>query len=199
MSEYWKKIALISPKGVGMGSDRENIKTKDIYGELHNIDSLKELMSCPNSPLLTIASLAEKYFAEIYYIDEEIDDINKYENVFFDVVAMSFMTQQASRAFVLAEHFKKKGSYIIAGGMHPSNSPAETLLYFNSVFIGECETTWHVFMKDLKLNKQKRIYKNTDTIHMDMVPMPRYDLLDMSKYQTIPIQISRGCPHDCDF
>jgi len=46
-------IALISPKGVGMGSNEENKKTERLYRGLSNIESLKELMACPNSPLLT--------------------------------------------------------------------------------------------------------------------------------------------------
>ena len=85
-------IALISPKGVGMG--KESWKTERLYRSLANIDSLKELMSCPNSPLLTIAALAEPYFDEIQYIDEEIETIDFTRH--YDIVGMSFMTPAAS-------------------------------------------------------------------------------------------------------
>ncbi|SCY70400.1 B12-binding domain-containing radical SAM protein [Alkaliphilus peptidifermentans] len=191
------RLALISPKGVAMGTNEENIQTREIYNHLNNIDSLKELMSCPNSPLLTIAALAENFFDEVLYIDEEIEAIDWDE--FYDVVAMSFMTQQASRAFELANKFREKGSYLVCGGMHPTNSPEESMKYFDSVFIGEGEITWFEFMRDFKNNSPQRIYKNKVEIDMDTVPIPRFDLLKMDRYKTIPIQISRGCPHNCEF
>ena len=29
--------------------------------------------------------------------------------------------------------------------------------------------------------------------------MPRYDLLDFARYNRLPVQTSRGCPHRCEF
>lgn len=188
-------IALISPKGVGMG--KESWKTERLYRSLENIDSLRELMSCPNSPLLTIAALAEPYFNEILYIDEEIEQIDFTRH--YDVVGMSFMTQQASRAYELADRFRKNGAYTICGGMHPTNLPGQTLSHFDTVFVGEGEFTWHRFMSDFIMGCPQRVYKNDRTIDMTKVPMPRYDLLKMESYRTIPVQISRGCPHNCAF
>ena len=191
------KLTLISPKGVGMGTNEENRWTQALYDSLAGIDSLRELMSCANAPLLTVASILEPFFDSIEYIDEEIESIDW--NAHYDMVAMSFMTQQASRAFVLAERFREKGVYRIAGGMHPTNSPEETLRYFDTVFIGEGEVTLPQFMQDYLAQKPARIYKNTAEIHMDAVPLPRYDLLKMDQYKTVPVQISRGCPHNCEF
>jgi len=191
------KLTLISPKGVGLGTNDENRWTEALYDSLNGIDSLRELMSCANSPLLAVAAILEDFFDEMVYIDEEIEDIDWTQH--FDMVAMSFMTQQASRAFVLAEKLKEKGVYLIAGGMHPTNSPEETIKYFDTVFIGEGEITLPQFMRDYLQKKPLRIYENKHEINMDEVPMPRYDLLKMDKYRTIPLQISRGCPHNCEF
>lgn len=191
------KLALISPKGVGMGTDDENDWTGELYGSLNGIGSLAELMSCANSPLLTIAAILDGYFNEVVYIDEEIEDIDWDTN--YDVVAMSFMTQQATRAFYLAEKFKEKGCYLIAGGMHPTNSTEETLNFFDTVFVGESEVTLPQFMEDYIARKPQRVYLNSHEVNMNCVPIPRYDLLKIDKYKTIPVQISRGCPHDCEF
>lgn len=191
------RLGLISPKGVRMGSEENQKRTRNIYSKMVGMDTLEELMSCPNSPLLTIAAIVEEYFTEIKYIDEEIEEVNFEEE--FDIVAMSFMTQQASRAFELAKKFKEKGVYTCAGGMHPTNSPEETNEYFDTVFIGEGEITWIQFIEDYIAKKPKKIYTNTEEIDMSTVPIPRYDLLRIDQYQTIPIQISRGCPHNCEF
>lgn len=191
------KLALISPKGVGMGNKSENRRTEQIYQQLRNIDSLRELMSCPNAPLLTVAAIASPYFDEIVYIDEEIETIDFSKK--YDIVGMSFMTQQASRAYELAKKYKELGSYTVCGGMHPTNLSGQTSEYFDTVFIGEGEYTWPEFIRDYQNGRPKKIYKNTKEIDMTTVAMPRYDLLDMEKYRTIPVQISRGCPHNCAF
>ncbi|MFZ5351480.1 MAG: B12-binding domain-containing radical SAM protein [Bacillota bacterium] len=191
------RLALISPKGVAMGTADENNRVYELYGKLNGIESLKELMNCPNAPLLTVAAFAQDFFDDIVFIDEEIEAIDF--NIHFDMVAMSFMTQQASRAFELAMAFKEKGSYLICGGMHATNSADEVLSYFDTVFIGEGEKTWYEFMEDFKNGCPKRIYENTYEIDMDTVPAPRYDLLKINAYKTIPIQVSRGCPHNCEF
>lgn len=190
------RLALISPKGVGMGSSEENRRTRNIYAGLSGIDSLEELMSCPNSPLLTIAALATPYFEQIVYIDEEIEKI---DTIKYDMVGMSFMTQQATRAYELGDWFRKMGVYTICGGMHPTNLPEQTLEHFDTVFVGEGEDTWDDFMEDYREGRPKRIYRNKREIDMEKVAMPRYDLLKMECYRTIPVQISRGCPHNCAF
>ncbi|OYP10938.1 hypothetical protein CG709_09070, partial [Lachnotalea glycerini] len=191
------KLGLISPKGVCMGSDDNQRRTKQIYSKLVGMETLEELMSCPNSPLLTIAAIVQDYFTEIKFIDEEVETIDFNES--YDLVAMSFMTQQASRAFELAKKYKEMGVYTCAGGMHPTNSPDETIKYFDTVFIGEGEVTWIEFMEDFKRQSPKKIYQNVDEIDMEKVPVPRFDLLKLDAYKTIPIQISRGCPHNCEF
>lgn len=191
------RIALISPKGIKMGDEKKQQRTYLLYQKLNNIESLKELMSCPNAPLLTIAAMATPYFDEVIYIDEEVEEIDF--SVPYDAVGMSFMTQQATRAYELGDIFRSKGIYTFAGGMHATNLPSETLKHFDTVFIGECEDTWENFIEDFKNKKSKPIYKNREVIDMDTVAMPRFDLLNMDKYRTIPIQISRGCPHNCTF
>lgn len=191
------RLALISPKGVGLGDDGYNKRTSALYGGLYNIESLKELMSCPNAPLLTIAAMAAPYFDEIEYIDEEVQTLNLAKE--YDIVGMSFMTQQATRAYELADHYRGAGVYTICGGMHPTNLPEQTLEHFDTVFVGECETTWHEFLKDYRRHAPARVYANRDVIDLQGVSMPEYSLLDMSKYRSIPVQISRGCPHNCAF
>lgn len=190
-------IALISPRGAGMGQPSQMDKTRRIYSALQNIDSLRELMSCPNSPLLTVAALATPYFERVEYVDEEIETVDFGRH--YDMVGMSFMTQQASRAYELADRFRSMGVYTVCGGMHPTNLPDQTLEHFDTVFLGEGEETWGCFMEDFRLGHPRRIYRNTKRIDMESVPMPRYDLIHYDAYRTIPVQISRGCPHNCEF
>lgn len=34
---------------------------------------------------------------------------------------------------------------------------------------------------------------------MTSVPVPQFDLLDLSKYSSMSVQYSRGCPFQCEF
>src|SRR5207253_1170329 len=47
----------------------------------------------------------------------------------------------------------------------------------------------------------QRIYRNASFRDVDLarVPVPRYDLLDVDRYNRIPLQTARGCPLDCEF
>ena len=192
-----EKLVLLSPRGVGMGRSAENLRTRQLYDSLSQIDSLRELMSCPNAPLLTVAAIAAPYFDEIFYIDEETQETDL--SVVCDMVGMSFMTQQATRAYELSDFFRSRGIYTVCGGMHPTNLPEEAAKHFDTVFIGEGEKTWPKFLSDCRSGRPERFYRNTELIDLAQSPKPLYGLLDMAKYRTIPVQISRGCPHNCAF
>jgi len=191
------RIALISPRGVGMGRDEDDRKTRELYGTLSGIGTLQELMSCPNSPLLTIAAFADDYFDEVDLIDEEYQPIDFDRH--YDLVAMSFMTQQATRAYQVGDEFRRRGVPVIAGGMHPTALPDDTARHVDALFIGEAESSWPAFMVDFQRGAMKPVYRNEGVVDMTRVPAPRYDLLRIGDYRTIPVQVSRGCPHDCEF
>jgi len=94
------------------------------------------------------------------------------------------------------------------GGIHASILFEEALQHVDAVIIGEGELLWKDCLNDVKLNKLKRIYKNPDNFFIDLriSPPPSYHLLKKN-YQTkgndffnmIPIQVTRGCPHNCSF
>ena len=86
------------------------------------------------------------------------------------------------------------------GGPHASVLPQEALDHVDSVFIGEAQVTWQDFLNDFKSGRPKRVY-DADGRYADMTrtPVPRYDLLKVDNYKNIPIETTRGCPHDCEF
>lgn len=187
------KIGLISPKGLTTGDQRlEQIfkKSGNVQGY---IDSLSKAFS---SGLLIVAALTPKDI-EIKLIDENFDVIDFNEK--FDVVALSGMTQQATRAYEIADEFKKRNVKVVMGGIHATVMPKEAKKYCDSVFIGEAEDTWPNFLNDFKINKISEFYKSNKLIDLKKSPLPRYDLLKPENYKVIWMQTSRGCPHDCEF
>lgn len=187
------KIALISPAGLITGDKRLN----DIFAKYPNMRNYTEsLTRAFSSGLLVIAALTPKN-VEIKLIDENYDPIDFNER--FDLVGISAMTQQASRAYEIADRFRSQGVTVALGGIHATTMPEEAIEHCDSVFIGEAEETWPIFLKDFQDKWIARFYRSNRLVNVKKSPVPRYDLLKTDYYRVIWLQTSRGCPHDCEF
>lgn len=116
-----------------------------------------------------------------------------------DAVGIGAMTTQASRAYELADAYRKLGVAVILGGIHPSLMPDEALSHATIVCKGDAESTLPRALRDLQAGVAKEIYDwrgQSDT----PIATPRKDLLDPKDYLVFnPIQTTRGCPHGCTF
>lgn len=187
------KIALISPRGATAIDDRLRSIFQDSRDVQGYIDSLSHAFS---SGLLVVAALTPDCH-EIRVIDENYDSIDF--NEAFDLVGISAMTQQASRAYEIADAFRKRGVMVVMGGIHATVLPQEAKEHCDAVFIGEAEHTWPAFLDDLSKRTMMSFYRGEAAPDMAASPIPRYDLLNRNNYKVIWMQTSRGCPHDCEF
>lgn len=66
--------------------------------------------------------------------------------------------------------------------------------------LNEAEITFQPFLKDLANGRTpRRIYSTGDYAEMASSPVPDYHLLNMKDYAFMNLQVSRGCPYNCDF
>ncbi len=157
--------------------------------------------SLPSLSLLTIASLTPPE-VELRYIEiPHILDFNTRRLPHFDAVAISSYSAQMHEAYILADLLRSRGTNVIMGGPHVTALPDEALAHANTVVLGEAEPHWPRVMADLAAGKLQRIYggPGTSLYNLKQAPVPRFDLLDPENYNRIPVQTSRGCPHDCEF
>lgn len=135
---------------------------------------------------------------EIRLIDEAVEDADL--NLQADLIGLSAMTPTAPRAYVLADHFRRRGIPVVLGGVHPSTLPEEALQHGDSVAIGEGEGLWPRIIQDARRGNMQRIYQNSSLADLGDLPLPRWDLLPAGKY-FIPqtVQVTRGCPNACSF
>jgi radical SAM superfamily enzyme YgiQ (UPF0313 family) len=139
--------------------------------------------------------------------DDSIQSIDFDEDV--DLVGLTAMTCQAPRAYQIADEFRKRGRKVVMGGIHATSRPEEALRHVDSVVIGEAENVWEDLLRDYeRTNTLKRTYRGATYPDMRKLVLPRYDLLDMSRYiqasvhsslPTLPISATRGCPYNCDY
>jgi radical SAM superfamily enzyme YgiQ (UPF0313 family) len=181
-------------------------KTPWMKKELNQCSEFLKAWYTPSLSLLTIAALTPAKI-NISIIDENFDKINFNEK--YDIVGISAMTQEVVRAYEIADEFRKRGVYTVMGGIHVSVLPEEALGHVDTVIIGEAENLWPKFLEDYQHGEPRKIYRETEGYFIDLKnsPIPRYDLLIGKDYfmdpkhfsNSIPIQVSRGCPHNCDF
>lgn len=188
------KIGFIALKNILLG---ENFI--DLWTSEKEKNAYKRLYTCPNLGLLTVAGLVDDSF-DIKYVDENQREIDFDED--FDAVCLSPVAQQVSNAYRVAEEFKARGVIVVIGGIHATVATDEVKEHCDCVMAGEGEVFWKDFLRDLKKGELKPIYRSTTDEPADLTqtPVPRYDLLENPEYyKVISIQVTRGCPRDCEF
>jgi radical SAM superfamily enzyme YgiQ (UPF0313 family) len=134
---------------------------------------------------------------EIDLQDEHVEEIKTDDLP--DLVVIQVYITNAFRAYALADHYRKKGSYVCLGGLHVSSLPEEAMPHADTIFIGPGEDTFPAFLDDYRNRRAKRTYTNQKRTIADLPPIRR-NLIKRHLY-LVPnsIVVSRGCPYHCDF
>ena len=148
---------------------------------------------------LVLAKLAEEIgMYDVRLVDEEFQQLDLMQK--YDLIAMYTVTPNVMRAYELAGHYKKQGTYIVLGGVHTTVCPDEASKYADTILVGEAEYTWPEFLKDFQMNAAKKIYSQPlGEVDINCSPVPSFHLLPENARKLIPIQTARGCPHGCKF
>lgn len=156
--------------------------------------------SMPSLSLLTLAALTPDD-VEIEY--HEIDDLRKTAQLpdGFDLVAISTFSAQVKDAYTVADHYRAGGVATVMGGLHVTALPDEAARHCSSIVVGEGEPHWRRLVEDFRAGRLAARYESPPGRWFDLAdaPVPRYDLLNVDRYNRFPVQTSRGCPHLCDF
>jgi len=152
----------------------------------------------PSLSLQQVAALTPPNW-EVTLVDESQEPIPCGRD--FDLVGITAMTHQATRAYEIADQFRSEGIAVIMGGMHPTVMPEEALVHADAVVIGEAEPVMAGLLDDFLGGRMAQVYHAP--IPQDdrlIVPWPRREILAGKRYLTTQtVQASRGCPYDCAF
>ena len=135
--------------------------------------------------------------ADVTIEDEHVQTVDLDDDP--DLVVIQAYITSARRSYELADHYRRRGAYVVIGGLHPTSLPDEAAAHADTVFIGPGEDTWPRFLDDLVAGSPARRYTSTVRTLQEL-PRVRRDLIDRRRY-LVPnsIVVSRGCPHSCDF
>lgn len=150
-------------------------------------------------PPLGLATLAG-YLSdsdEIDLQDEHVETLHLDDEP--DLVVIQVYITSAYRAYVLADHYRRKGAYVCLGGLHVTSLPDEAAAHADTIFLGPGEDTWPQFLADFRAGQAEKRYQSRLRT-LEHLPPIRRDLIKRRLY-LVPnsIVVSRGCPHVCDF
>jgi len=121
----------------------------------------------------------------------------------YDVIGISVTSNQVKHCLDIASHCKRlvPKAVLVVGGIGVENLIHQNQEFIDVIFYGEAEDTWPQFLKDFQQGSFRRGYKNISKPDMTKVPPPAWDLIseDMSLYNAVSVQTTRGCPFDCSF
>ncbi|MBN2359546.1 MAG: B12-binding domain-containing radical SAM protein [Deltaproteobacteria bacterium] len=180
-----KKLLLVHPK-----------TPPSFWGMEYALEIARLSASNPPLGLITVAALTPPDW-EVALVDENVEPVDL--DAACDVVGIGAMNVQARRAFELADAFRQRGRTVVIGGPLTFSHARRCAPHADVVVVGEAERTWPRFCADYAAGRQAPIYLETEPVDMALSPVPRYDLLVPHAYAAIPIQSSRGCPHNCEF
>lgn len=116
-----------------------------------------------------------------------------------DLVVIQVYITSAYRSYEIADLYRRRGCFVVLGGLHVTSLPEEAAAHADAVFLGPGEDTWPQFLRDFRAGTPaKRYVFRVRTL--DTLPPIRRDLIKRHLY-LVPnsIVVSRGCPHVCDF
>ena len=191
------RIGLIAVSGVRVYNERLIRLGVTLPGF---VERARVIASMPSLGLLTLAAVTPDEY-DVTYLESPEFDPAALGQPGFDVVGISSFTAKADVMYAIADFYRARGTTVVLGGLHATLVPEEAAEHADAVVAGEGEVLWPRVLADWKRGRLDRIYRNRSFRDVDLgcLPVPRYDLLDLERYNRIPLQTARGCPLDCEF
>ncbi|MCW5892376.1 MAG: radical SAM protein [bacterium] len=149
---------------------------------------------------------------EVRFADELMQDLDlEAVEQWADVVGLTAMGPQITRAYHLADRFRARGRKVVLGGTWVTLTPEDSLRHADAVVAGEAEYVWADVLADLAAGRSRGIYRaerwhdlrDVPAIDPWSLPLLKPDAFRASwlyrMYFYWPTFFSRGCPHPCEY
>jgi len=162
------------------------------------LDMLPEAAMTPPLGLITVAALCPPSWT-IRLIDHCFEEVRTQDLLWADLVMVSAMHAQRLDAISILAQARSLGRRTFVGGPWASTEPDAVLEAADHALVGEAEEAFAAIALALEQGTAERLYRVVDKPDMTSSPVPRFDLLHLDKYTSMPVQFSRGCPFQCEF
>lgn len=188
-------LALIAMSGVRAANPELNAVGMTMPGF---VERSKVIASLPSLSLLTLAGMTPDRFEISYH---EVPDLASLgEPPACDVAAIASFSAQIKDAYALSDRYRALGVRTLLGGLHVTARPEEAARHADAIVVGEGEVGWPRLLADLAAGRLGPAYASDGrSFSLADAPMPRFDLLEIRRYNRITVQTQRGCPWRCEF
>jgi radical SAM superfamily enzyme YgiQ (UPF0313 family) len=151
----------------------------------------------PPLGLLTVAGMLPEDY-ELRLIDMNVETLRREDIEWADMVFLSAMIVQQKSFEQVVALCRECATPVVAGGPYPTSS-FQTIEGVDHFVLDEAECTLPEFLQDCERGEARHVYRAEGKPDLDLTPLPRFDLVDVNLYESMPLQFSRGCPFDCEF
>jgi len=151
----------------------------------------------PPLGLLTVAAMLPKDW-QFRLIDLNTTRLSDVDIEWADYVFLSAMIVQSDSAREVAVRCQSKHKTVIAGGPLFTTSHAN-FPEIDHFVLGEAESIMPKLVADMESGCLEALYSSNGRPDITQTPVPRWDLIKLKRYATMPLQFSRGCPFNCEF
>ena len=133
---------------------------------------------------------------EVHMINETWEDPDWSQD--YDLLFISSLHSDFDRARQVSHYWRCRGAKTIYGGNMASTYPTLCQPFFDSVVVGDPESTVPQIFQDFLHNRLRPLYVSS-SYNARRVPIPRFDLLAGKHPIPLSFEATRGCPFSCDF
>ena len=155
----------------------------------------------PPLGLITVAAILPQEW-EFKLVDRNVRAVTEEEWGWADIAIMSAMIVQKQDLAAQIQLAKQHGKLVAVGGPFPTSVPHEPLAAgADFLILDEGEITLPMFVDAISRGETSGTFRAPEGEKPDVTgtPIPRYDLLEFSAYDSMSVQFSRGCPFQCEF
>jgi radical SAM superfamily enzyme YgiQ (UPF0313 family) len=169
------------------------------WGFQYTLRLIGKRASLPPLGLITVASLLPSHW-HLRLVDLNIREIGDDDLQWADLVLTGGLLIQVDSIQETIARARAFEVPVAVGGPAPTTSP-ELFYDADVVFRGEAESRIDELVHALTRGAESRrvIEAPASRPSMTTVPVPRFDLLNISEYASLSVQYSRGCPFQCEF
>lgn len=163
----------------------------------HVLSLIRKKAAFPPLGLLTVAAMLPKSW-DVELVDLNVGVLTEAHLARADAVLLSAMIVQEPSARWVIARCNERGVPVVAGGPLFTTG-AERFPEADSCVIGEAEELMPRLTDDLESGRLRARYEAERRPDLRLTPLPRWNLIDPADYATMTLQVSRGCPFDCEF
>jgi radical SAM superfamily enzyme YgiQ (UPF0313 family) len=168
------------------------------WGFQYSLGIIGKRASLPPLGLLTLAALLPGEW-ELRLVDLNVEPLTDGDLRWADALLLTGMLVHLESMHEVLGRARRAGVRTVVGGPAATATPAQ-FADADHIFCGEAEGRLGTLVSALCSGQAPRMIADEGPRpELSAVPPPRYDLLRRSRYVSMSLQYSRGCPFSCEF